>query len=105
MTNEFDEEREEFGADLVTLVDDDGNEHEFELLDDTELEDGRKFVALMPSYSDPDEALQDSGELVILQVFEEDGEEYLEPIQDEELFDRVSKIFVESLSDEFEIEE
>lgn len=105
MTDKLDNINEEYGADLITLVDDDGNEHEFEFLDSIELEDGGRYVALVPTFSDPEAALQDSAELVILQVIEENGEEFLEPIQDEETFNEVSEIFVERLSEEYEIEE
>ncbi len=105
MTDKLDNINEEFGADLITLVDDDGNEHEFEFLDSIELEDGGRYVALVPTFSDPEAALQDSAELVILQVVEENGEEFLEPIQDEETFNEVSEIFVERLSEDYEIEE
>lgn len=105
MTDKLDNINEEFGADLITLVDDDGNEHEFEFLDSIELEDGGRYVALVPTFSDPEAALQDSAELVILQVIEENGEEFLEPIQDEETFNEVSEIFVERLSEDYEIEE
>jgi len=105
MTDKLDNINEEFGTDLITLVDDDGNEHEFEFLDSIELEDGGRYVALVPTFSDPEAALQDSAELVILQVIEENGEEFLEPIQDEETFNEVSEIFVERLSEDYEIEE
>ena len=38
-----------------------------------------------------------------MQVFEEDGEEYLEAVEDDELYERVSKIFIDNLSDEYDI--
>ena len=67
---------DEFGADLMTIVDDEGNRHQFELLDAIETDDGR-YVALLPVYDQPEESVQDDGELVILEVVEEDGEELL----------------------------
>ena len=36
---------DEYGADLVSVVDDEGNRHEFELVDAIETDDGR-YVAL-----------------------------------------------------------
>jgi uncharacterized protein YrzB (UPF0473 family) len=71
----------EFGTDLLTLVDEDGIEHEFEIADILEMDDQR-YMALIPISSDATEALQDSGELVILKAVEEDGEEFLEAIED-----------------------
>ena len=63
-----------YGPDLITLEDEDGVEHEFEYLDSVKTEDGH-FVALIPSNQTPEETLQYDGELVIMQVEEEDGEE------------------------------
>ena len=74
---------DEYGPDLVTVLDDDGNEHTFELMDAIETDDGR-FVALLPVYDDPSEELNDDGELIILEVAEENGEEILVPIEDED---------------------
>ncbi len=101
--NPMDNENE-FGADLVTVQDEDGNEHQFELVDAIETDDGR-YVALLPVYDDPAETLNDDGELIILQVMEEDGEEMLVPIEDDEAFDEIADIFEERLSDLYEIEE
>ena len=101
--NPMDNENE-FGADLVTVQDEDGNEHQFELIDAIETDDGR-YVALLPVYDDPAETLNDDGELIILQVMEEDGEEMLVPIEDDEAFDEIADIFEERLSDLYEIVE
>ena len=38
---------EEFGTNIVSVLDDEGNEHQFELLDAIETDDGR-YVALLP---------------------------------------------------------
>ena len=95
---------DEYGADLVTVLDDEGNQHQFERVDAIETDDGR-YVALLPVYDDPSETLNDDGELIILQVGEENGEEMLLPIEDDELFDEIAEIFEERLSDLYEIEE
>ena len=95
---------EEYGPDIVSVVDEDGTAHTFEELDRIETDDGR-FIALLPIYDDAQEILDDDGELIILQVNEDsDGEIYLEPIEDEELFMTVGKIFEERLSEYFEFE-
>ena len=95
---------DEYGADLVTVMDDEGHEHHFELVDAIETDDGR-YVALLPVYDDPSELVDDDGELIILEVQEEDGEEILVPIEDEDTFDEIAGLFEERLSDLYEIEE
>ncbi len=89
---------EEF--DVVTVVDDDGNEHIFEELDRIETEDGMKYIALIPA----DEADDDEGELIILRVVEANGETVLEPIEDEEEFNEIADAFEERLNEFFEFE-
>lgn len=95
---------EEFLPDILSLTDEEDNEYNFEILDRIETDDGR-YVALLPVYDDPQEQLEDSGELVILKVFEEDGEEYLEQIEDEDEYATVSDAFINRLQDLYEIEE
>ena len=101
----MDHEKEmDIGADLLTLVDEDGKEHEFELVDTAELE-GVSYAALVPVFESGEDLLDDSGELLLLKVVEEDGEEFLEPIEDDEEFDRVGAFFMERLKDTFDFEE
>ncbi len=95
---------EEYGNDIVTVVDDEGNQHEFEIVDAIETDDGR-YVALLPIYRDPTELLNDDGELVILTVKEENGEDLLLPIEDDEEFEEIAGIFEERLADLYDIEE
>lgn len=94
----------DIGEDLLTLVDEDGVEHQFEVVDSAEL-DGENYMALVPVFDKPEELLEDSGELVILKIVEEDGEEFLEAIEDETEFDKVGDFFMERLSDSFEFED
>ncbi len=96
---------DEYGPDIVSVIDEEGVEHTFEELDRIETDDGR-FIALLPIYDEAEEILDSDGELIILSVNEdEDGEIYLEPIEDDELFNTVGKIFEERLSDIFEFDE
>lgn len=95
---------EDYNPDIVSVVDENGEEHIFEELDRIETDDGR-YVALLPVYDEAEEILDDSGELIILSVVEdEDGETYLEPIEDEELFNKIGKLFEERLEDLFEFD-
>lgn len=95
----------EYNPDIVSVVDEEGKEHVFEELDRIETDDGR-YVALLPMYDDPQEMLEDSGELIILKVEEdEEGETYLCPIEDEDEFNEVGRAFEERLSDLFDFED
>ena len=95
---------EEFNPDLVSVIDENGVENIFEELDRIET-DTAKYVALLPVYDDAEEILDDDGELIILKVCEEDGETYLEPIEEDNEFNEIGKIFEERLSELFDFEE
>ncbi len=95
---------EEFNPDLVSVVDENGVEHVFEELDRIET-DTAKYVALLPVYDEAEEILDDDGELIILKVCEEDGETYLEPIEDDNEFNEIGNIFEERLADLFSFED
>ncbi len=95
---------EEFNPDLVSVIDENGVEHVFEELDRIET-DNAKYVALLPVYDEAEEILDDDGELIILKVCEEDGETYLEPIEDDNEFNEIGKIFEERLSEMFDFDE
>ena len=94
----------EFGPNLISLMDEEGNEHEFEFVDSLELE-GSEYVALIPVYDNPADSLEDDGELVVLKVMEENEEEYLEAIEDEDEFNNVSELFMDRLSDLYDIQQ
>lgn len=97
-------ENNEFNPDIVTVVDENGVQHVFEELDRIETDEGR-FIALLPVYEEAEEILDDDGELIILSVVEdEDGETYLEPIEDDKLFNKIGELFEERLEDLFEFD-
>ena len=91
-----------FGPDLLTLIDEDGQEHEFEVLDEIENDEGH-FFALLPTFDDPQEEVESEATYYIFQITEEDGEEMLAEVEDEELLDRLAAEFeerFEALEDE-----
>ena len=92
----------EYGNDILTLEDDDGVEHTFEVLDSIE-NAGTRYLALSPIYDDPQQTLADSGELVIRRVVEADGEEFLETIDDEDEMDEIADIFMERLEEDYDV--
>ena len=92
-------------SDIVSVVDDDGVEHIFEELDRIETDDGKRYVALLPIYDDKAEILDDDGDVLILKVIEEDGENYLVQIEDEKEFNEIGNIFEDRLIEMYEAEE
>ena len=95
---------EEFNPDLVSVIDEEGVEHIFEELDRIETDNGR-YVALLPVYDEAEDIIDDDGEIIILQVEEENGETFLAPIEDQKVFDEIGQIFEERLQDLFFEEE
>lgn len=81
---------EEYGNDFVTLIDEDGNEVEFEHIDTVEYE-GTTYLAFIPA----ELSLEEDAEVVIMQIVEEDGEEMLEAVEDDEIADAVFDIVME----------
>ena len=95
---------EEYGNSLVTVLDDEGKEHQFELLDAIETDEGR-YVALLPIYTEAEAVLEDDGELVILEVVNDNGDDLLVPIEDDEVFETIAEAFQERLEEYYEINE
>ena len=95
---------DDYNPDLITLTDDEGKEYNFEVLDAIEIDTDR-YLALLPQYDDPQKMLEDSGELVIVKVIEEDGEEFFCEIEDDDEYETVADAFVDRLEDFFEIDE
>ena len=97
-------ENENWGEDIISLMDEEGNQSEYKIVACAEL-DGVEYMALEPIIEDPEEELMDAAELVFLKVSEEtdeDGEEILDTIQDDEEFERVAEVFRDKLSEEYD---
>lgn len=90
----------DYSADLVTLIDEDGKEHNFEIMDVIE-ENGAEYYALSPAYDNKADLLEDNGEYYILEVIEENGEEQLAEVMDEDLRRHLSDIFEQRFEDSF----
>ena len=99
---EFDSEvLDDFGADIVSVVDENGKEHVFEELDRVEV-GGKTYVALAPLVGEADADDEEDDELILLRAEEEDGEIYLSILEDEAEFDAVGKVVAERLGIPFE---
>jgi uncharacterized protein YrzB (UPF0473 family) len=79
-------------ADTITLLDQDGSEVEFEVLDVVPYEN-REYAVLLPADDDSDQP-----EAVILELFaaeDEDAEDVLQGVEDEEILEAVFKLFLQ----------
>ena len=93
---------EEYGANFITVTDEEGNEFELEHLDTIEF-NGTTYMAFFPTADTEEEAenAQDFG-LVILKSVMENGEEFLAtPDTDEEL-NEVFDLFTQQLLEDEE---
>ena len=91
-----------FDGTIITLIDEEGNELQYEHLDSLEHE-GATYLELVPVYDDPKDYVGADGELQIMKVVEEDGEQILCTIDNEDEFDAVACQFEDRLSEEFDI--
>jgi len=89
---------EEFGNDVITISDDEGNDFVLEHIDTLEFED-TFYMAFLPTDIDEDD---DEFGILILQVAEEDGEEVLTTIEDEKVLENIYNLFMERFLEEEE---
>lgn len=90
---------------LYTLVNEDGEEKLFELIDVME-EDEKVYFALIPHIENPEELLDGEVELVVLSVTTgEDGADILEPIESDEEYERIANLFLERLDEDCDCED
>ncbi len=87
---------EEFGNDIVTITDDEGNEYVLEHLHTLEHK-GCFYMAFVPTDMDEDD--EDYG-LIILKVIVENGEEILGSVDDPDELEEIYELFESVLFDE-----
>lgn len=97
-------ENENYEADLVVLLDDEGNEHEFEIIDEIENDDGY-FMALCPTLRDDGNEIADADEYYIFELVNEDGDEQLYEVEDEALLNKLADIFESRYAEAMEEDE
>ena len=89
---------DQYGSDFLTIVDEDGNEFELEVLSTLEY-NGSTYLAVIPA-TESAETLE--LEVSILKSTEEDGEAILSVIEDEAELEAVHDILMDSLYEEEE---
>lgn len=90
---------EDYGADFITIVDDDGQEFELEVLDTMDY-NGETYTAFLPA--DMDENDPDYGMIILRVVQDENGEDIYESIDDDEQLQDVYQHFMVLLFDDEE---
>ena len=86
---------------VLTLLDEDGKEHDFEVLDIVEVDEGR-YAILLPR----DEEYANTNEAIIMKIsVDENGEEVLFDIEDDEEWEKVADAYDELLEEDDDYDE
>lgn len=88
---------EDYGANIITIVDDEGNEIELEYLDTIEY-NGQTYLSFFPTEeAEGDESPEEEQGLIILKQVMENGEELLSTLDSDEELEVVYEQFMASL--------
>ena len=88
---------EDYGSDFITIIDEDGQESELEVIDRMDY-NGESYMAFLPA--DMDENDPDYGFIILRVVTDENGDEIFESIDDEEQLQDVYEKFMVLLFDD-----
>ena len=89
---------DQYGSDFLSIVDDDGNEYELEVLSTLEY-NGNTYLAVIPAAESADQL---ELEVSVLKSIEENGESILSVIEDQEELEAVYDLIMDSLYEEDE---
>ena len=99
----MDNDRDFYEPDILSVSDEDGNEILFELLERYETDDA-VYVAITEYHDSAEEIVDADYEVIILKVLEENGEEYLEEIEDEDEYEQVSEILMGMVEQKYDVD-
>ncbi|MBQ9249434.1 MAG: DUF1292 domain-containing protein [Oscillospiraceae bacterium] len=88
---------EDFGSDFITIIDDDGQEFELEVLDSMDY-NGETYTAFLPANMDEEDP--DYGLIILRVVQDENGDELFESIDDDDELQDVYEHFMVILFDD-----
>ena len=97
--NKMNEQEE---VEILTLQDEEGNDHEFEVIATYE-KNGTTYLAVMPT--DEDETEEGVYEYAILKTIMEDGEEMLISVDDDDEFDDIADYFDDLFATEIDYDQ
>ncbi len=92
-----------YEPDIISVTDENGEEILFELLERYEDENG-VYVAITEYRDDEEEIVDGDYEVIILKVINDGDDEYLEEIDDENEFNRVSDILMKMVEEQYDVE-
>ncbi len=95
---------EEYGANFITVTDDEGNEFELEHLDTMEL-NGTTYMAFFPAVTEEEQEQDEDLGLIFMKVIVENGEELLSTLDSDEEAEMVYNAFMEELFEDEDGEE
>ena len=95
---------EEYGANFITVTDDEGNEFELEHLDTMEL-NGTTYMAFFPAVTEEEQEQDEDLGLIFMKVIQENGEELLSTLDSDEEAEMVYNAFMEELFEDEDEEE
>ncbi len=98
--------KESYGPSLLSLTDEDGLEHLFEVVDEGEIDD-ISYLAVLPYENDPQKELETDATLLIMRLAqEEEGEDScFDIVEDEAELAKVMRMFRPRLSALYDIDE
>ena len=79
---------EDFGGDIITIADEEGNEFELEILDELEV-DGQSYTVFVPANIDTMNVDDPDYGLIFLRTREENGEIFYDSIDSDEELDKM----------------
>ncbi len=98
------EQDDAYEPDILTLEDEAGQEHLFEVIDTADVND-EHYLAMAPYAQDAQKALEEDAVLLFMRLVQEDGEEeFLEIVEDEEELAVVADVFCNRLSELYDID-
>jgi uncharacterized protein YrzB (UPF0473 family) len=92
--HDHDHDHEHEDEEVIVLTDEDGNEHEFTIVQVIKV-DEKDYAILLPLQGE-----EEAEEAVILRIDQENGEDVLVEIENEEEFERVAEAWEELLDEE-----
>lgn len=97
------DEKDIYEPDIISVTDENGEEILFELLE--RYENGGNVYVAITEYRDDDEEIVDGDyEVIILKVINDGDDEFLEEIEDEDEFNRISDILMKMVEEQYDVE-
>lgn len=97
------DDKELYEPDIISVTDENGEEILFELLERYESDNG-VYVAITEYKDENEEVVDGDYEVIILKVVDDGEEEYLEEIEDEEEYNKVSDILMKMVEAQYDVE-